>query len=96
MKVLIFGKDTCKVCHKLHHKFEFYLERWNMLKTAQLIFHNMNELNGLTEGAYYEIPDIPTVVIENNSGDEIIRWVKTPPPSKEFKPIFEEILAGEN
>jgi len=48
---------------------------------------DMDELSGLTEGAFYEISDIPTVLILEDD-KEIKRWVKNPPVSEEFLPYL--------
>jgi hypothetical protein len=45
----------------------------------------METLDGLVEGAYNEVSDIPTVIIFNEN-HELIRWAKKPPISEEFLP----------
>lgn len=47
----------------------------------------METLDGLTEGAFNEVADIPTVIIFDNM-KELARWVKKPPVSDEFLPYL--------
>jgi hypothetical protein len=47
----------------------------------------METVDGLTEGAYHEVQDIPTVIILDDS-KELVRWVKKPPVSEEFLPYL--------
>jgi hypothetical protein len=47
----------------------------------------METLDGLTEGAFNEVADVPTVIIFDNR-KELARWVKKPPVSEEFLPYL--------
>ncbi|MGB3480559.1 MAG: hypothetical protein WBB67_15560, partial [bacterium] len=54
---------------------------------AQIEYYDMETLDGLTEGAFHEVSDIPTVIIFDDK-NELTRWVKQPPISKEFLPYL--------
>jgi hypothetical protein len=47
----------------------------------------METVDGLAEGAFHEVADVPTVIIFENK-DELVRWVKQPPVSEEFLPYL--------
>lgn len=56
---------------------------------AEIKYFDMETVEGLTEGAFHEVGDIPTVIIFDNK-DELTRWVKRPPVSEDFLPYLIE------
>lgn len=84
-KVYIFGKSTCPVCKDAHNKIKYFKEKKSF--NAEIKYFDMETVEGLTEGAFREVGDIPTVIIFDNK-DEFTRWVKQPPVSEEFLPYL--------
>jgi thiol-disulfide isomerase/thioredoxin len=84
-KVYIFGKPTCSVCKDARKKIEYFKKKENF--AAQIEYYDMETIDGLTEGAFHEVSDIPTVIIFDDK-NELTRWVKQPPISKEFLPYL--------
>lgn len=84
-KVYIFGKPTCPVCKDARKKIEYFKKKENF--AAQIEYYDMETIDGLTEGAFHEVSDIPTVIIFDDK-NELTRWVKQPPISKEFLPYL--------
>lgn len=84
-KVLVFGKTGCSVCKDTLEKIEYFKNKHNI--QAEVKYLDMESVDGLAEGAYHDVSDIPTVVIMNDD-DELARWVKKPPISEEFLPYL--------
>jgi thiol-disulfide isomerase/thioredoxin len=84
-QVYMFGKPDCAVCKEAHEKFMYFKEKKNF--DAEIKYFDMETVDGLTEGAYHEVEDIPTVIIFDDK-KELARWVKTPPVSEEFLPYL--------
>ena len=84
-KVLIFGKPTCPVCKDAHKKVKYFKKKKHF--NADILYYDMETIDGLTEGAYNEVSDIPTVIIVENK-KERARWIKIPPVSEEFLPYL--------
>ena len=84
-KVYIFGKPTCSVCKDARKKIEYFKKK--ELFAAPIEYYDMETIDGLTEGAFHEVSDIPTVIIFDDK-NELTRWVKQPPISKEFLPYL--------
>lgn len=84
-KVFIFGKPTCPVCKDARKKIEYFKRKEKF--DAKIEYYDMETIDGLTEGAFYEVSDIPTVIVLDEK-DELARWVKQPPISKEFLPYL--------
>ncbi len=84
-KVIVFGKQTCPVCKDAFEKLIYFKEKKGF--SAPVEYVDMETVDGLAQGAYYEVADIPTIVILD--GDkELIRWTKKPPISEEFLPYL--------
>jgi thiol-disulfide isomerase/thioredoxin len=84
-KVFIFGKPTCPVCKDARKKIEYFKEKEKF--DAKIEYYDMETIDGLTEGAFHEVSDIPTVIVLDDK-NELVRWVKQPPISKEFLPYL--------
>ena len=88
MELKVFGRPTCQVCKQAMEKINYFLDKWEFQGKVRLTYFDMDTVDGLAEGAFYEVSDIPTVVLLNNQ-DEMDRWVKRPPLSKELKPYLD-------
>ncbi|MEO0137410.1 MAG: hypothetical protein ABIL39_09675 [candidate division WOR-3 bacterium] len=84
-KIYIFGRRECPVCKDTFEKFNYFKEKKGF--TASIQYFDMDTVEGMAEGAYYEVADIPTVIIIED-GQEIVRWSKRPPVSEEFLPYL--------
>lgn len=86
MRVSVFGKKECDACKAAVEKIEYFTKKWKRDDVA-IEYVDMETPDGLAEGAYRDVYDIPTVILERD-GDEVARWVKTVPVSQEFRKYF--------
>lgn len=84
-QVYLFGKPDCPVCKDTHEKLMYFKEKNNFAATIK--YYDMETVDGLTEGAFHEVEEIPTVIIFDDK-KELARWVKKPPVSEEFLPYL--------
>jgi hypothetical protein len=84
-QVYVFGKPDCQVCKDTREKLAYFKEKNNF--AAQIRYYDMETVEGLTEGAFREVEEIPTVIILDDK-KELMRWVKKPPVSEEFLPYL--------
>ncbi len=82
---LVFGKEGCEVCKKVHHKIEYF--RKNYLPGAKVVYYDLETIDGRAEGAYRDVVEVPTIILEKG-GKELGRWLKIPPTYKELKEIL--------
>ncbi|MDO9465508.1 MAG: thioredoxin family protein [bacterium] len=82
--IKVFGKPNCAKCKTTKNKLEFFIPKWNMSNRVKMSFYDMDTVEGLAEGAFYNVDSIPTTVVEND-GKEIKRWELEVPPSKEVE-----------
>jgi hypothetical protein len=94
MEVKVFGRPTCQVCKQAVEKVGYFLDKWKYSEQVPVNYFDMETVDGLAEGAYFEVADIPTVVLMNGK-QEMDRWVKRPPLSKELKPHLDQAIKGE-
>jgi hypothetical protein len=87
MKVSVFGKQECDACKAALEKITYFSEKWGKRESTSIGFIDMETVDGLAEGAYRDVFDIPTVIFEDRDG-ELARWVKKVPTSEEFKSYF--------
>ncbi len=90
IKVMIFGKKECDACKAMHEKVQFLIDRWNA-KVESIDFIDMDTVEGLAEGAYRGVHDIPTLILEID-GAEVGRWMKKAPLSKDLKPLLQQFI----
>jgi hypothetical protein len=87
MRVSVFGRKDCDACKAAVTKIEYFSRKWGKTGTTSIEFVDMETVDGLAEGAWRDVYDIPTVILED-SGQELARWVKQVPLSRDFKPYF--------
>lgn len=90
MKVKVFGKKGCAKCETTKNKFNHFLKKNNYDTQMALEFHDMDSVDGMAEGAYYDVLRIPTSVIEKE-GHVLARWDGEIPKTEEFKGHFERL-----
>lgn len=87
-----FGRQTCDACKKAKGKIEYFRNRWHV--AAPVIYYDVDQPEGMAEGAWYDVADIPTVLLEE--GDRIVgRWKEKPPLLAELRTLFGITEVGE-
>lgn len=85
LEVKVFGKPGCEFCKTTMKKFETFFSRWKIdPEKVKLNFFDMETVDGMAEGAFYSVTDIPSTIIEKES-EIITRWDGKVPLSEEFK-----------
>ena len=84
MKIKIFGKKDCAKCQTTKNKFNFFLKKWNIHDKVSVDFYDMDTVDGMAEGAFHNVGEIPTTILENG-GAEKARWPGEVPKSKDVK-----------
>jgi len=93
LRVSVFGKRECDACKAAVEKMEYFARKWKR-EDISIEYVDMDTPDGLAEGAYRDVYDIPTVILEKG-GEEVVRWVKTVPVSREFRKYFLQDAADE-
>ena len=72
-RVLIFGKQGCVKCTSTKNKVGHCLAKWGLEETVKLDFLDMASVDGMSEGAFRDVWEIPTTIVEGTE-DVIARW----------------------
>lgn len=91
MQIKIFGKGNCAKCQTTKNKLTHFIEKWNYNNIISLDFLDMDTVEGMAEGAYYDVLKIPTTVIEKDDLT-VARWEGEVPKSEDVKRHFEGVL----
>ncbi len=83
MMVAIFGKEDCELCKATRKKVAFFLSKWGLTKQVVIEFYDLSTVDGMAEGAFYDVLEIPTTIIFNN-GTSLARWEGKLPPSRDI------------
>ncbi|MEO0098507.1 MAG: thioredoxin family protein [candidate division WOR-3 bacterium] len=85
LSFLVFGKTGCPICKKVYQKIEYFKNKY--LPEGKVIYYDLETVDGLAEGSYRDISEVPTVLLEKD-GEEIGRWEKIPPTYKNLRELL--------
>jgi len=83
MQVMIFGRQDCDACKAARDKFEVFSRRWEV-DDIDIIFYDMETVDGLAESAMHDVGAVPTTLIFDGE-DELVRWEGEVPQSRHFR-----------
>lgn len=87
MRIKVFGKRNCAKCETTKNKISHFIKKNKYEDRITLEFQDMDTVDGMAEGAYYDVLKIPTSIFEK--GDEVIaRWDGEVPKTEDVKKII--------
>lgn len=89
VKIAIFGKQGCPKCTTTKSKLQHFISRWKMDHMVQLVFHDLDTVDGRAEGAFYDVNDVPVTIVEKE-GRFVARWDGDVPNSQAVRLILQE------
>lgn len=89
MVVEVFGKEDCAICQTTKRKLSHFLEKWGYSDRVDMVFINMDTVDGMAESAFRDVIDVPTTIVSED-GKTFGRWEGAVPPSDEVR----EVLSG--
>jgi thiol-disulfide isomerase/thioredoxin len=84
MKVEVFGKQGCSICLSAKRKLAHLVGKWGYKEKVDIVFIDMDTVDGLAEGAFNDVSDIPTTIVSDD-GNALGRWEGQVPRSEEIK-----------
>ncbi len=91
MKIEVYGKQGCALCQSTKRKLAHFLEKWGHGEKVQMAFVDMETVEGLAEGAFHDVNEIPTTILSDN-GSTLARWEHEVPPSEDIRQLIETRL----
>jgi glutaredoxin len=90
MIIHVYGKDGCRLCHSAEKKLNHFLDRWGVDEEVEIAFLDMeNDYHAAAEGDFFDVFDIPTVMVMKDESNVLARWDGHPPHSDELKEIVQ-------
>ncbi len=89
VNIKVFGEKESLLSKKILKKVRLLLNEWKIENQLGLFFYDVATVEGLAEGAYYEVDELPTVIIL--STEEIVRWKGIVPEIEDMKRYIEEM-----
>ncbi len=83
-KIFIFGKEDCGACKKAKHRVGNCITKYGLTDEVPVVFMDMDSVDGLTEGAFRDVWDIPTTIVEQGE-TTVARWDGEPPKSESLR-----------
>ena len=89
VKIAIFGKQGCPKCDTTKNKLRHFAAWWQVDHKLQLVFHDLDTVDGLAEGAFYDVNNVPVIIVEKE-GRPVARWDGEVPNSRAVRLVLEE------
>jgi hypothetical protein len=81
----VFGKDGCAKCKATQQKLAYMLAKWSAADKVVLAWFDMDTEDGMAEGAYRDVGQVPTTLLLDAAGGEVARYEAEIPPSEKIK-----------
>ena len=88
-RIAIFGKQGCAKCATTKNKLNHYLSRWSLNKSVEMVFHDLDTIEGRAEGAFYDVNQIPVTIVEKE-GRSVARWDGAVPNSEKLRTALQD------
>jgi hypothetical protein len=85
MIIEIYGKQGCALCESAKKKIAHFLKQWDQAGKVQVVFHDMETIEGAAEGDFFDVFDIPSVLLKDQDNEVLARWDGQAPPSDELQ-----------
>ena len=79
MIIEIYGRQNCGLCESAKKKIALFLSKWEMAQKVEVAFHDIETPDGAAEGDFFDVFDIPTVLLKKDPDTVIARWTGAPP-----------------
>ncbi|MHA1518511.1 MAG: hypothetical protein ACTSYK_07895 [Alphaproteobacteria bacterium] len=89
--IALYGKKTCAKCRAAKKKIHFFLDKWGYADQAVLRYYDMDTIDGRAEGAFNNVTDVPTIILEHD-GAGACRWDGKAPESDELRLCLENAI----
>ena len=81
----VYGKNGCAKCKSTRSKLGHLIAKADRDDEVEIAYHDMDSVEGMAEGAFNDVTDIPTTILKDASGQPVARWEGWLPPSGEVK-----------
>jgi thioredoxin-like negative regulator of GroEL len=88
MKFEVFGKQRCPKCTSTKEKLDHLLRKADAATFVAVAFIDVDTIEGMAEGAFNDVAQVPTVILRSEAGEALARWEGRIPPSIEVQAML--------
>ena len=88
MTIRVYGKQGCKLCKSAQKKLSHFLNKWGVGGEVDVTFLDMETEFGAAEGDFFDVFDVPTVMLMKDEWEVVARWDGGAPPSAELEDLL--------
>ncbi|MHC4789698.1 MAG: hypothetical protein ACYS8K_10925 [Planctomycetota bacterium] len=81
----IFGKQDCQLCESAKRKVDHCLTKWQMKDAVRVVFQDIETEGGAAEGDFFDVFQIPSVLLKRDGDSVMARWDGQAPRSEELR-----------
>ena len=85
MIIEIYGRQDCTLCESAKKKLAHFLDKWGLTDSVQIVFRDMETVEGAAEGDFFDVFDLPSVLLKKDRDEVVGRWNGAAPPSDELR-----------
>ena len=89
----VYGRQDCKLCESTKKKLGHFLAKWECQDNVYVTFMDMETEHGAAEGDFYDVFEIPSVLLKDEAEHIFARWDGCAPPSEELR---QKLCVGES
>jgi hypothetical protein len=93
IKFQVYGKAACAKCESTKDKVRHLVRKSELDDKVGIAFVDMDSIEGMAEGAFHDVLDIPTTIVWSEKGEALARWDGCIPPSAEIKSFLAQTRA---
>jgi hypothetical protein len=86
MVIEIYGKQNCSKCESTKRKVSHFLDKWGVAHMVEVVFRDMDTVDGAAEGDFHDVFQIPSVLLKprHDPYTVLARWDGIAPPAQEL------------
>ena len=84
MIIEIYGKQGCSLCQSAKKKIGLMLDKWDMTAQVDVVFQDMETVDGAAEGDFFDVFHVPSVLLKRDADSVLARWDGEAPPSEDL------------
>jgi len=81
----VYGKTGCAKCKSARDKLSHLIAKADRTGEVDLAYHDVDTVDGMAEGAFNDVTDVPTTILRSEAGEPLARWDGWLPPSAEVR-----------
>ena len=85
MIIEIYGMQDCELCESAKKKVAHFLNKWQLNDSVKILFQDVGTVDGAAEGDFFDVFQVPAVLLKRNRDEVVARGDGQAPPSEELR-----------